>query len=56
MNIAIKLSPAERIRRAKEADSSITDEQLRERLGVTSGQIKAAVAYKAALKSQRRQA
>ncbi|HEY8578205.1 MAG TPA: hypothetical protein VIL88_17905 [Devosia sp.] len=48
MNIAIKLSPAERIRRAKEAEPSTTDEQLRERLGVTSGQIKAAIAYKTA--------
>ena len=46
MNIAIKLNPAERIRRAKVADPSLTNEQLRDRLGVTSGQSKAAVAYR----------
>lgn len=46
MNIAITLSPAERIRRAKEAEPCITDEQLRQRLGVTAGQIKAATAYR----------
>ncbi|HEV7344133.1 MAG TPA: hypothetical protein VGN60_00680 [Devosia sp.] len=46
MNIAIKLSPAERIRRAKAADPSLSDEQLREQLGVTAGQIKAAMLYR----------
>lgn len=46
MQIAIKLNPAERIRRARAADPSLTDQQLRERLGVTNGQIKAALAYR----------
>lgn len=45
MPIAIKLSPAERIRRAKAADPSLTHTQLCEKLGVTNGQIKAAFAY-----------
>ena len=46
MNLAIKLSPAERIRRALEADPSLTHDQIRERLGVTQGQITAALTYK----------
>ena len=46
MNLAIKLSPAERIRRALEAEPSLTHDQIRERLGVTQGQITAALTYK----------
>lgn len=46
MPIIIKLSPAERIRRAKAAEPSLSDDQLREKLGVTNGQIKAAFAYR----------
>ena len=46
MQLAINLSPAERIRRTVEADPSLTHEQIREHLGVTQGQINAALAYK----------
>lgn len=46
MPVAIKLSPAERIRRAKAAEPALTEDQLREKLGVTNGQIKAAFAYR----------
>lgn len=46
MPIAIKLSPAERIRRAKAVEPALTEDQLREKLGVTNGQIKAAFAYR----------
>src|SRR5690606_22430429 len=37
MNLAIKLSPAERIRRALEADPSLTHDDLKQLLGVTQG-------------------
>lgn len=46
MPIAIKFSPAERIRRAKAAEPSLTEDQLCEKLGMTNGQIKAAFAYR----------
>lgn len=46
MTLAIRLSPAERIRRALEADPSLTHDQIRERFGVTQGQITAALTYK----------
>lgn len=46
MPIAIRLNPAERIRRAKAAEPLLSDDQLREKLGVTNGQIKAAFAYR----------
>lgn len=54
MPITIKLSPAERIRRAKAAEPSLTGDQLREKLGVTNGQIKAAFAYRNPGKKPRR--
>lgn len=46
MPITIKLSPAERIRRTKAPEPSLSDDQLREKLGVTNGQIQAAFAYR----------
>jgi hypothetical protein len=46
MIATIKLSRSERIRHAREADLSLTDEQLREKLGVTHRQIKADFAFK----------
>ena len=48
MNITIKLSPAERIRRAKAADPSLTVAQLRQRLGVTRMQVHSALGRKPA--------
>jgi hypothetical protein len=54
MTLTIKLNPAERIRRAREADPSLTDDQLREKLGVTNGQIKAAFAFKGKQKTGHR--
>lgn len=52
MTLTIELNPAERIRRAREADPSLTDDdQLREKFGVTNGQIKAAFAFKASKKT-----
>lgn len=56
MTIAIKLSTSERIRRAKAAEPSLTADQLRERLGVTHGQIKAALAYRTSEKAIGRRA
>lgn len=46
MPIEIKLNVAERIRRAKAANPSLTDTELMTRFDVTAGQIKAAVAFK----------
>lgn len=56
MQIAVKLNPADRIRRAKEADPTLTDEQLRDKLGVTISQVKAALAYKSRLTPERKRA
>lgn len=46
MPIEIKLNTAERIRRAKLANPTISERELIETLGVTTGQIKAALAFK----------
>ena len=45
MAIEIKLNNAERIRRLKAAEPDISEAQIIERLGVTPGQIKAALRY-----------
>ena len=54
MNIAIKLSIAERIRRARAADPSLTEEQLHQRFGANVHQVRAALAYEHELKIRRR--
>lgn len=46
MPIEIKLNTAERIRRAKLANPAISERELMETLGVTAGQIKAALAFR----------
>lgn len=46
MPIVIKLSPTNRIRRAKAAEPALAEDQLREKLSVTNGQTKAAFAYR----------
>ena len=46
MAIEIKLNNAERIRRLKAAEPGISEAQIMERLGVTPGQIKAALRYR----------
>ena len=46
MNIAIKLNTAEQIRRAREANPGLSQEDLAETLGVTLSQVKAALAYR----------
>lgn len=46
MPIEIKLNTAERIRRAKLVNQAISERELVETLGVTAGQIKAALAFK----------
>jgi len=46
VDIAVKLNAAEKIRRAIEADPKLTEDQVRQRLGVTTGQIKAALQYR----------
>lgn len=46
MPIEIKLNTAERIRRAKLANPALSEQQLVETLGVTAGQVKAALAYR----------
>ncbi|WP_160194653.1 hypothetical protein [Devosia riboflavina] len=46
MPIEIKLNNAERIRRAKLANPAITEQEMVSTLGVTAGQVKAALAYK----------
>ncbi|WP_156460423.1 hypothetical protein [Devosia sp. Root635] len=54
MNLAIKLNDAERIRRAIAAEPDLTEADLKHRLGVTSGQIKAALQYRGVQKTGRR--
>ena len=56
MDVAIKLNPAERIRRAKAADPSLTQSQICRRLDVTPSQVKAALAYNPEVKMLRRRA
>lgn len=56
MPIPIKLSAAERIRRAVAADPSLSSGDLVSRFGVSSGQVKVALAYKLGHKSSRRRA
>ena len=46
MPIEIKVNTAERLRRVRQANPSISDSELKEKFGVTTGQIKAAFAYK----------
>lgn len=55
MGVAIQINTAERIRRVKEANPELTNEQLQARLGVTVSQVKAAFAYKGVQKTGRRQ-
>lgn len=54
MGIAIKLNPAERIRRAKAADPSLTESQICQRFNVSASQVKAALAYNPEVKLRRR--
>lgn len=56
MPIEIKLSAAERIRRAADADPSLSTGDLVLRFGVSSGQVKVALAYNLGQKSSRRRA
>lgn len=46
MPIAVQLNNAERVRRAKAAEPSLSEAQLAEKFGVTLSQVKAALAYK----------